>query len=190
MGSTLFGDLYEATVNPEEGQSFERQIVPAGQYDVQVEGARPYTGGKSPMIFLTLSVLNGPLAGKKSDVSIVFATGASSFYFHKKTKGLFAYPDALGALQAASSLDDETGLALIAESLKGKIVRAEISIEQKPGTYKGSNNLDRTEAPAVAAAAPVATQAAQPAAQPFVGAPAPAAAVSAAPESAVVTVPW
>jgi hypothetical protein len=174
MANTVFGDLYNAVLSGDEG-GFERQIVPAGTYDVVVSSARPHSGGKSPMIFITLDVTSGPMAGQKSDVSIIFSDNPNARpFFVRKTKGLVAYQDVLQALQTAGTLDAETGLALIAESFKGKALRAEVSIagDEAGEKYKGSNNLERTEA--ISAATPVvqAPQVMAPAAaQPFVGAP-------------------
>lgn len=200
MTSTVFGTLYDAAQSGDE-EGFEKQIVPGGTYDTVVDAARPYTGGKSPMIFLTLQILNGPLAGRKSDVNVTFSSSPNARpYFVRKTKGFLAYPDAMAALQQASSLDNETGIALIAESWVDKQVKAEIGVNgADQGQYAGQNNLERTEAigaapaapqQAAPAAAPVAAPAAAPAAAtPFVGGPAPVPNGQSAP-APVVTVPF
>lgn len=154
MASTLFRDLYDETTQAED--AFEKQVVPAGTYDVIVESARAYTGGKSPMIFLTLAVLNGPLQGKKSDVGINFSDSPNARpFFIRKVAGLRAYEDVKAASRAAEQLDEETGFQTIAASFTGKTVSADIGFGS--GQYADQNELKSTKViagNAVQAAAP------------------------------------
>lgn len=165
MSNTYFGDLY---TQAETGVT--SAVVPEGQYEVRVNGARPNLKGNQ--IWLTLEVLSGPQAGKGSDVSLYFPKpgdnpGARTFFI-RKAAGFIAYPDVASAFQAADNAPDiESGFAHIAAALEGKSVTADIKL-RKEGAYAGTNELQATSK---AAGAPQAAPTPQAAPQ---AAPAPA----------------
>jgi hypothetical protein len=123
--------------------------VPEGTYDVVVTAARPFA--QSSLIFLTLQILNGPSAGKETDVSLYFpgegAKRGARVYFARKMAGFIAYPDVKAAGQASDNAPTvEAALELIANALIGKQVVAEIGL-RTDGEYAGSNELKATRAP-------------------------------------------
>lgn len=153
MASTTFRELYDEI---DSGQVTSSSI-PEGVYDVTVTRAQPLS--TSNMVFLTLQVLNGPAAGKETDVSLWFpnenAKRGARIYFHKKFAGFATYPDVKQALsQAAEAATDETAFELIAGSLEGKNVTATVALTSS-GQYAGQNELRETKA----ATAPVSASA-------------------------------
>jgi hypothetical protein len=160
-----FKDLYEGAESGSGGPS-----IPAGSYDVVVSGARPLPD--SSLIFLEMTVLNGPSAGKVADVSLYFPGESSKrgarIFFAKKIAGFITYPDVKGAFMAADGAPDlAAGLELIGDAINGKKVTAEIGL-RTDGEYAGSNELRSTRpldgAPAAASAAPAEQAATAPAA--------------------------
>jgi len=137
LTTTSFSDVYSGGV--------AAVSIPEGVYDVRVSDARP---GKdeSRTIFITLEVLNGPAAGKSTDVNLYVPEIGSRavFYYQKKTAG-FAGPEFKAALDALGP-DPAIGDLLlgIANFLIGRTVTAEISL-QKGGQYDGQNQLDNTK---------------------------------------------
>lgn len=171
MSSTFFKELAEQA---ESG--IAAAAIDKGDYDTAVVSSR--ANAKSNQVFVTLRVLNGPLQGKDSDVSIWFPTPESKpgarMYFIKKVSGFMAYPDVKAAFAAADSAPSpEAGFQLIADALLNKQVHAEIGMRTE-GEYAGTNELISTK---TIDAGPVPSQTATfvaPAAQPVQNGPAPA----------------
>jgi len=144
VGSTFFSDLYT-----EAEQGAVKLAVPKGEYDFEVEDARPYA--PSSMAFLTLKVLSGPQTGKLSEVNCVFpkedAKRGARFYFINRVQGFLAYPDVKAAFQAADNAPEfADGLQLICDVLKSKRVRGEVNLRED-GNFAGSNELVWTKPP-------------------------------------------
>jgi hypothetical protein len=140
--TSFFKDLYDEAESGSVGAS-----VPEGTYDVAVVESRAYA--ESSLIFLTLQVLNGPAAGKQSDVNLYFPGEGSKrgahLYFTRKIAGLASYPDVKSAFQAADGAPSaEAGFELIADALIGKQIVAEIGL-RTDGDYAGSNELRSTK---------------------------------------------
>lgn len=158
MTSTFFKDLY---TEAESGVS--QASVPAGKYDVVV--SRTGTKSDSSMLFLTLQVLNGPAAGKESEVGLWFPTEAAKrgarIFFTRKIAGFIAYPDVKAAFAAADGAPDaDSAFKLIAQTLEGKQVTAELGMRSE-GEYAGSNELKSTGTIEGSMGAPVAPAAVQ-----------------------------
>lgn len=154
MTSINFEDLYTVA---ETGVA--SQAIPGGDYDSVVVRANPYP--QSSIIFLELEVMNGPLQGKRSDVSIYFPKEGdkkgTQIYFAKKMGGFMGYPDVKAALLAARNApSDDQALELIAGTLGEKQVRATLALRED-GDYAGTNQLEATkrigDAPVAAAPA-------------------------------------
>lgn len=140
MTSINFDELYKAA---ETGVA--KAAVPTGDYEIVVSRSDPYDG---KMIYLTLNVLDGPLAGKDSDVNIYFPKEGdkrgTQVYFAKKMAGFMGFPDVKAALLAARNApDDDSALSLIADTLKDKRVRASVKLIEE-GQYEGTNELQET----------------------------------------------
>lgn len=169
MTETTWGDLYG---------SGTRSSVPSGTYQIQVTGTRQHQG---KTLFLDLTVLSGPEAGKMAQVNLyVPAPGekGSSFYFNKKVAGLLAGPPP-GFAEQFSAGNREGALDVLGTALNGAIAIAEISV-RADGDYAGTNELESTKPLGAPAAPPVATapQAAGTVPQPAAPAAAPAAPVA------------
>ncbi len=166
---TTFGlsDIYESA---EQGSPVG---LPDGNYDLEVTGARPRA--ESRLIFVDYVVLNGPAAGKTLQTNLYIpdsSNGGAAFHFRKKIKGFLSpqVKTAFGLADSAGSLED--AFDIIADSLQGVRLNANIGLV-KEGKYKGNNELQDTSPlegnpTPVAAAAPAAAPA-----QPTVAAPAP-----------------
>jgi hypothetical protein len=153
MSTSLFGDLFDAAENGDVTSA-----IPGGIYDVVVGGARPHNPDSSSIIFLTLTVLNGPQQGKDVDVSLyVPKPGDKAFastMFGRKIRGFLSYPDVKAAGRAMDTAPDrESGFDFLAEALTGKRVSAEISV-RSDGNYAGSNELKTTKPIEASALAP------------------------------------
>lgn len=117
--------------------------VPEGEYDAVVVRAEPYA--QSNVIFLGLEILNGPMQGKGSDVSIYFPKegdkrGAQA-HFAKKIAGFMGYPDVKAAFLAARNAPTvEDGLGLVATTLLNKQIGAKLRLVEE-GQYAGQNEL-------------------------------------------------
>jgi hypothetical protein len=163
MATGTFGDLFDAAENGDVSSA-----IPAGTYDIVVSGARPHNPDSSSLIFLTLSVLNGPQAGKDVDVSLYIPKPGdkafASTMFGRKIRGFLSYPDVKAAGRAMDTAPSrEAGFDYLASALSGKQVSAEIGI-RTDGAYAGSNELKVTKpAESVVPAAPVAAAPVQPA---------------------------
>ena len=151
MGSTLFKDLF----NEMESGSFTSSI-PAGTYDVVVTDARTgrkNDGSEPSVIFVTLQVLDGPAAGKSTELNLyVPKDGDKPFAFtsfKKKMFGFSAYPDVKAAFESSVNAPSrEALLDLFAGAVVGKKVKAEISLRgSDAGQYAGSNELTATTRP-------------------------------------------
>lgn len=143
MSTSSFGDLFDAA---EKGDV--TSAVPGGNYDVVVSGARPHNPDSSSMIFLTLTVLNGPQQGNDVDVSIhIPKPGAKAFastMFGRRIRGFLSYPDVKAAGKSMDATDRAAGFDLLAEALTGKRVSAEISLRTED-PYSGTNELKATK---------------------------------------------
>lgn len=164
MTSQFFKDLFNDAESGVSGAA----IPAADDLDVVVTRADPLA--QSSMIFLTLTVQNGPSAGKDSDVGLYFPKEGSKrgarVFFAKKVAGLLSYPDVKAAFQAADNAPSvEAGFASIANALLGKAVKADLGL-RSDGEYAGSNELKATRPPAGAFSQPAAAPAAPPAAPP------------------------
>jgi hypothetical protein len=161
VAEQTFADLF----NEMESGSFTSSI-PAGSYDVVVAEARPEQQ-KLNVIFLTLKVLDGPAAGKTTEVNIYIPMldGTDKPFtlrkFKEKLFGFLAYPDVKSAGQSLDNAPSRlAALDLLAGSLVGKNVKAEIGLRgADAGTYANTNELTASLPAAggstVASAAPV-----------------------------------
>lgn len=141
-----------------EGVVSANAAVPAGTYTVKVVDARSKEGKGHGTVFLDLEVVEGPYAGELSQVSLFIPDGTgqnprgAAFFFAKKTGGF-----TLGA-EVGAAMNSGNPAAILAESLVGQIVEAELDV-QEGGQYNGSNNLIATKSVgevSVTEAAPVA----------------------------------
>ncbi len=177
MSSTTAGGLYDMT---ESGSSVD--AVPEGVYRVTVTRAQPNEKNpESRTLFLTLEVVDGPLAGKEAEVNLYVPDldkdkRGARFHWNSKIRGFFAYDAVKAAIKFFDGADLEDGLNSIADALIGKVVSAEIGINTKEGDkYYGNNELTSTTAP---------TNVPTPAAQAAPDGPAPAPAADPQPTSA------
>jgi hypothetical protein len=172
MSSTSFGDLFDQAESGEVTSG-----IPAGTYDVVVSGARPHTS----VIFLSLSVLNGPQAGNEVDVTLYIPKPGdkafASTVFGRKLRGFLSYPDVKVAGRAMDNAPNrEAGFDYLATALVGKQVSADLTVRTE-GNYAGTNELKSTRpieggpVQEATASAPTA-QAAQPQPQLFAAQPA------------------
>lgn len=169
-----------------ENAGQEVAALPPGLYDIEVADA--HTNDKAPtMVFLDLKVLNGPDAGKVTNVGLYVPTDdkqGAQFHFNNKVGGFAA------ALRAVdwSVISDDDELATVADTLIGLRVSAELGVQgEDAGQYAGKQELVKTKpldgavaaapapavvaAPAPVAAAPVAVVEAAPVAAAPVAAP-------------------
>lgn len=142
MTSINFGELYTIA---ETG--VVSSAVPEGGYDTVVVRSDPYA--PSSLIYLSLEILNGPAAGKRSDVSIYFPKEGDKrgthMYFARKMGGFMGYPDVKAALLAARNAPtDEAALELIAGTLLGKQIHVTLTLRSE-GEYAGTNELAETK---------------------------------------------
>ena len=144
MADGFFKDLFDVV----DTGAISSASVPTGVYDVTVKDAR--TNVASNQIWLTLEVLNGPAAGKETEVSLYFPGEGSkrgAIHFFQKKIGGFAgdtgVKEALRAAVGAASNDD--AFQGIADALSGVSVTAELKYIEE-GTYKGTNELVETKA--------------------------------------------
>lgn len=113
-------------------------VLEPGTYDVEVVSAR--APAKAPtMIFLGLKVVNGPEAGRATEVGVHFPDDANSgaqYYWKEKVgawRGIIR--DAVGP-----GVSDEDELSVIAEALEGAFAQVTVGI-QGPGQYEGKQEL-------------------------------------------------
>lgn len=161
MGEQTFADLF----NEMESGSFTSSI-PGGSYSVVVSEARPEQQ-KLNVIFLTLKVLDGPAAGKTTEVNVYIPMldGSDKPFtlrkFKEKLFGFLTYPDVKSAGQSLDNAPSRlAALDLLAGSLVGKNVKAEIGLRgADAGQYAGTNELTATlpATEGAPAAAPVAS---------------------------------
>jgi len=146
VAEQTFADLF----NEMESGSFTTSI-PGGSYDVVVAEARP-ENQKLNVIFLTLRVLDGPAAGKTTEVNVYIPMldGSDKPFtlrkFKEKLFGFLAYPDVKSAGQSLDNAPSRlAALDLLAGSLVGKNVRAEIGLRgADAGQYANTNELTAT----------------------------------------------
>ncbi len=136
----------------ESGSSVD--AVPEGVYRVSVTRAQPNEKNpESRTLFLTLEVIDGPLAGKEAEVNLYVPDldkdkRGARFHWNSKIRGFFAYDAVKDAIKFFDGADLEDGLNAIADALIGKVVSAEIGINTKEGDkYYGNNELTSTTAP-------------------------------------------
>jgi len=150
MADTTFKDLF----NEMEQGNFT-SAIPAGTYDVIVTEARAELQNGN-VIFVTMQVLDGPSAGKSTEVNIYIPKregGEKAFTlrkFKEKMFGFLAYPDVRAAGQSADAAPTRIAqLELLAGVLTGKKVKADIGLRgQDAGQYANTNELNATNRPA------------------------------------------
>lgn len=168
--------------------------LPSGNYDLEVTGARPRA--ESRLIFVDYLVLNGPSVNKTMQTNLYIPDGANSgaaFHFRKKIKG-FLSPQVKAAFALADSASSiEDAFEIIADSLAGVRLNANVSLVAE-GKYKGNNELLNSSpleaTPAPVAVAPPADAAPAPAAAPVAAAPVEQPVAVSAPAQATTEVPF
>ncbi|MGH2650491.1 MAG: hypothetical protein ACRDHK_04690, partial [Actinomycetota bacterium] len=124
-----------------ENLDSDGDVVPEGEYPIEVVDARPIEG-KTTM-FLDLKVTGGPDAGRVTSVSVNVPDDDSSrgaiFHFRKKVRAFMK--DIMDS--GIFSLPDEEQVPALAELLIGKTAEAKLGV-QKEGEYEGSQELQET----------------------------------------------
>jgi len=133
-----FSDIYKQVETGASG-------IPAGTYDVTVEDVR--VKADTRILFLDLRVLDGPAAGKSTQVNLSVPNAESKqgafFHFRRKIAGFQGEDLKIAFSTADRAPTEEAALSVIADALRGKTVTANLNLV-KEGTYKGTNELLET----------------------------------------------
>ena len=153
MASNSWNQLYDEAVSGVVAG------VPAATYEVKVVASRALPASR--LIFLDLGIQVGPQAGKISQVNLYVpepGNQGAGFHFRRKIAGFV--DDLADVFASMPEGDIEKALTILAESLVGRSVLAEVGLVDV-GEYAGKNDLIRTSRlDGEVAAAPVAAPAA------------------------------
>ena len=126
------------------GEGIAQDAVPEGTYTFRVLDARSHEGKGNGTVFLDLEVVDGPLAGSLTQVSLFIPDGSgqnprgAAFMFAKKVAGFKLGPEIGRAMNGGKPAP------ILAEALVDQVVEGEVNV-QGDGAYAGSNNLLSTK---------------------------------------------
>lgn len=126
------------------GEGVTQDAVPEGTYTFKVLDARSHEGKGNGTVFLDLEVVDGPLAGSLTQVSLFIPDGTgnnprgAAFHFAKKVAGFKLGPELGRAMNGGKPAP------ILAEALVDQVVEGEVDV-QGDGAYAGSNNLLSTK---------------------------------------------
>ncbi len=122
------------------GEGIAQDAVPEGTYTFRVLDARSHEGKGNGTVFLDLEVVDGPLAGSLTQVSLFIPDGkgnnprGAAFRFAKKVAGFNLGPELGRAMNGGKPAP------ILAEALVDQVFEGEVDV-QGEGQYAGSNNL-------------------------------------------------
>jgi hypothetical protein len=138
-----FNEVYEAA------ETGAVQGVPEAVYDLEVTATR--TLPASRLIFVDFSILAGPSAGKPLNVTLYVPNKDDAnfrnqmFHFRKKIAGFLSDEVKAAFTRAESAATIEDAFEIIATSLVGRRLTADVGLVTAEGKYKGTNELRETK---------------------------------------------